>query len=833
MRRSPSIQNDGSRKRKKIVVFYSSIGHGHISAALAIQDEIARQDPAARVILQDIRTFMHPLWRRIDERLYWFVANNLPECFENLFCTMQERGNRVPSLSLLPNDYPEEKVLAYLASQAPDAVLATHYGSAQVLGTLRNRGLLPNVRIGWLHTDFFEGYFPRISKRIDCTFLAHAELESRWLAAGVPRDRVVTSGMPVRIAAEEPGGRQIALARLGLDPDTPTLLLTGGKEGAGDYPAVVESIARHCHGRVQIIAVCGRNAKQQTLLAALQERLPPPVTLKVLGLISHLEMLSYMRAVDLLISKAGGMTPAEAFAMGLPTILLDVVSGHERENAAFFLRLGVAELAADPERAGELTAVLLNNPGKAEAMRRAQRAFRESANIVKIARFALDDSFSPAPLPPDFGAEYGSPPAAIEESLAQLNKQAPCNIEVLLSFSTSKSPERIVLENPFGHLAIRIGATVFSANHVADRSIDPNLLQHMSLADYLYGVQPPSRSQVHTNTYGMAYGRETLGLRVSGIPPARTALMVAEAHHIEEQFRQGTLHWDRSDFNCADAVARILQAGGYGSHTLLDRLGLPSMPLDVFEQARAAFEKDASLRVELVAYRQVPGAKAIYRFSRFPLSLAQPLRSVARVLGDALRDPLEAAVTKQVTAYFGDQRLDVEDLRARRSTSGFGDPPLLDQQHPSLEKAIAADLRRLLAVYATLPVKEIVRLGNHYTTQELRRLIDRGQDLARIATERAEQLRLYPHARRLRALFTHLVVDYGRIGAQRLEARQVKAYMRRLQAFEAAVAQEFSRLGVSRTKRSLAFWRSLRRRVEPVRCRVVNPRRSGGDGETE
>jgi len=96
---------------KKIVIFYSSIGHGHISAAQTIQNEINRQDPAARVLLQDIRMFMPPVWRRIDEKLYWFIAKNCPECFENLFRSMQAQGNHVPSLSVLPTDYPEEKVL--------------------------------------------------------------------------------------------------------------------------------------------------------------------------------------------------------------------------------------------------------------------------------------------------------------------------------------------------------------------------------------------------------------------------------------------------------------------------------------------------------------------------------------------------------------------------------------------------------------------------------------------------------------------------------------------------------------------------------------------------
>ena len=94
----------------KVILFYSSIGQGHISAARSIAKEIHEQDPTAIVLQKDIREFMDPMGRMLDEKIYWFVAKNLPILFDNLFQSMQEQGNRVGSLTCLPNDYPEQRV---------------------------------------------------------------------------------------------------------------------------------------------------------------------------------------------------------------------------------------------------------------------------------------------------------------------------------------------------------------------------------------------------------------------------------------------------------------------------------------------------------------------------------------------------------------------------------------------------------------------------------------------------------------------------------------------------------------------------------------------------
>ncbi|WP_024788213.1 MULTISPECIES: MGDG synthase family glycosyltransferase [unclassified Lebetimonas] len=678
------------KKNKKIIIFYSSIGYGHISAAQAIKKEIHKHNPYAVIVLKDIRDFMNPLWRKIDEKLYWLVAGNCPELFDVLFQEIQMRGNSVPSLALLPNDYPDEKVFEFIQSQQPDVILSTHYGAAQVLGNLREKGKLKNIKIGWLHTDFFQGYFPRISKRIDQTFLAHRKLYKMWLSAGVPSEKIITTGMPVYVPEYEHKDQKTILDKYNLAEDIPIVLITSGKEGVGNYAALVKDIVAHYKGALQIVAVCGKNKKQQFLLKTLKKNLPDNVKLKIFSLLTHDDLLSLMNIADVLITKAGGLTPVEAFSIGVPTILLNILSGHERENASFFARLGVAKLASNTNQAAELLQTFLFNPAEKEAICRAQKKFKENFKIEHIVRFALNDNFISCSLPGDFGAENGKPVINVNDALSQLDANSPAEVELLLSYATSHSPQRIIWENPFGHIAIRIDKTVYSANYIANPSVDSNFLQHLSLADYLYGVKPPSPSQIHTNTYGMAYGRETIGLRVAGVPAQNLTAMIAEIYRIENDFKQGIIKWDKTKFNCADVVDRILQAGGYGESNIYEKFKLPSMPLDSFEKAKKIFESDASLKTDLVAYHMVPGANADYNYCRFPLSLKQPIRSLTRTLSNS-KDFLEMSISKHLVVYYGDPRVYFENLRSDFENKNAH---FYNSHHYVYYKALANDLKK-------------------------------------------------------------------------------------------------------------------------------------------
>ena len=94
-----------------------------------------------------------------------------------------------------------------------------------------------------------------------------------------------------------------------------------------------------CPHPVQGLVVAGRDAA----LAADLRRLTAATAVRVLGYVPDVRPL--MGAADVLVTKAGGMTLAEALAAELPLLLYGSLPGHERRNERFAARNGLALVA--------------------------------------------------------------------------------------------------------------------------------------------------------------------------------------------------------------------------------------------------------------------------------------------------------------------------------------------------------------------------------------------------------------------------------------------------------------------------------------------------------
>src|SRR6185369_15806480 len=86
----------------------------------------------------------------------------------------------------------------------------------------------------------------------------------------------------------------------------------------------------------QTVVVAGRNVELRRQLAAEDRRHPT----HVLGFVTN--MHEWMAASDLIVTKPGGLTSAEAMALGKPMFILNPIPGQEAANSDFLLERGAA-----------------------------------------------------------------------------------------------------------------------------------------------------------------------------------------------------------------------------------------------------------------------------------------------------------------------------------------------------------------------------------------------------------------------------------------------------------------------------------------------------------
>jgi UDP-N-acetylglucosamine--N-acetylmuramyl-(pentapeptide) pyrophosphoryl-undecaprenol N-acetylglucosamine transferase len=175
-------------------------------------------------------------------------------------------------------------------------------------------------------------------------------LATRIFASGAAAICTTLPGTEQRLA-----GRHITLTgvplRDGFAPRTPDVparrvLITGGSQGARNLnQAVWSALDELCERFLEVIHIAGRQGADGVAQHA---------HARYTGMAFTDDMPSLMARADLVVSRAGVGTIAEAAAVGLPMILVPGTfgGGHQEENAVAMVKAGAAVRLADAELTG-------------------------------------------------------------------------------------------------------------------------------------------------------------------------------------------------------------------------------------------------------------------------------------------------------------------------------------------------------------------------------------------------------------------------------------------------------------------------------------------------
>ena len=278
-----------------------------------------------------------------------------------------------------------KKLAALLCERKPDVVVNTH--------PLANRSLLDATarldrRIPILATvsELVSVHASWVDHRLAILNTASTESYNAVLRWGAPSERVRCYGLPVdeRFAEVDASPDALRLS-YGLEPNRFTAMLVGGGEGAGGLEAIVRKIDK-ANLPIQLIVVCGRNDVLRARLEASHLRTPAHIC----GFVRT--MPEIMHASDVVITKGGPQTIAEALVAARPVIITQLLPGQEEGNGAFVESRGVGfgpgsvdqvvanltHLVREPDERSWMTANAERH-GRPEAAREVARLIVEAA----------------------------------------------------------------------------------------------------------------------------------------------------------------------------------------------------------------------------------------------------------------------------------------------------------------------------------------------------------------------------------------------------------------------------------------------------------------------
>jgi processive 1,2-diacylglycerol beta-glucosyltransferase len=373
---------------KRILILSSRVGSGHIAAAAALERAFRRL-PGLEVCnldAMDYSTWLHDV---TYSGLYFPMSRIAPWLMDWGYQASHRPFSTEPTLPIWDR-LNATRLTRFIREYRPDLTICTHFMPANLVGHLVATGRL-TTSLSVVTTDYdVHGIW--LGRTFSRYFVALEEAKAHCCALGLPEERITVSGIPVDPVFEEPFDRTAALARHGLQPELPIVLVSAGTTGKSAIRQVVEQLL-HVRQPIQVIVVCGHNQQLRRMIETL---VGEHDRFRVLGFSE--EMPDLIRFSSLFIGKPGGLTAAECMAAGLPMLIIDPLPGQEERNSHHLLEEGVAMRCDDMTTIAYKVDRILGQPGLLVRMRTRAHAFGRPDAARTLAQVALSDQSAPIQL---------------------------------------------------------------------------------------------------------------------------------------------------------------------------------------------------------------------------------------------------------------------------------------------------------------------------------------------------------------------------------------------------------------------------------------------------
>lgn len=367
---------------KRALLLISDTGGGHRSAANAIAAALDETKSPNRFETRIEDVAAHCAFPLTQLGLgYSMALRYAPPVYGALYHATNGR-RRYRALVRFCEPLYRERLRDLFIDYRPDVIVSVHPLLNHAALRARDDAAMRHVPVVTVITDLGKVHESWLVPEADAMVVPAREVYARALSRGVPPARLRLLGHPIHPKFDDVTGSKADLrAQLNLSPGTSAVMLMAGGEGGGKLLSTALALAR-ARLPIELVVVCGRNEHLAQKLTELAVTLPTPM--QVLGFTDKIP--EYFRAVDLLVTKAGPGTLAEANAAQLPVVVYDFVPGQERGNVDFVRHNGLGMIALQ----GASTVVsavrtLISTPERLAAIRHNQEIVAPRRSSRRIA----------------------------------------------------------------------------------------------------------------------------------------------------------------------------------------------------------------------------------------------------------------------------------------------------------------------------------------------------------------------------------------------------------------------------------------------------------------
>lgn len=292
-------------------------------------------DSDARTTIVDSYEYAALVVSRIVADGYLRMVKTIPQMYRYIY-DRAERATEVGRFRTWAHQFTAGNLRPFILREHPDVVVCTHAFPCGAMAEYKRE--FPDAPpVVAVVTDFaVHGFW--LHENIDRYIVANEAVRAAVVERGIRPDAVSATGIPIR---PEFGRRDRPVKalreKLDLPRDRRIALLMGGGLGIAPLERMLSALTA-VREPLAAVVIAGRNPRMERRLMAAAESVNYPV--RALPFVDN--VYDYMHAADVLVTKPGGLTTAEALAAGIPMVLCKPLPGQEERNARVLLEGGAA-----------------------------------------------------------------------------------------------------------------------------------------------------------------------------------------------------------------------------------------------------------------------------------------------------------------------------------------------------------------------------------------------------------------------------------------------------------------------------------------------------------